>query len=239
MVPRGGAIYSSRMGAASFSELDPGMRAALEQAWASSRAGSFGIGAAVSSAGEVLAVGRNRILETDPGDDVLAGTSLAHAELNVLAKLPFRAYEGLELHTTLQPCVQCLGAIRLSPVEWVQVLAPDPLFRGIERMRDLTPFMARRWPTIEQRPADEWSVFALLGPSRQTGRHPTLGDAWVSVLPGVAALSIEIDASGVHDDAESVVDAADRIWDRLGECVGEVAALAADHGEYAGEPSAQ
>lgn len=210
------------------------MRAALEQAWESTRAGSLGIGAAASLEGEVLEVGRNRILETDPGNDVLAGTSLAHAELNVLAKLPYRAHDGLQLHTTLQPCVQCLGAIRLSSVEWVQVLAPDPLFRGIERMRELTPFMSRRWPTIEQRPIDEWAVFALLGPTRHTSGHPTLGEAWISVLPNVATLVAEIDADGVFDAADSVadsvVDAADRIWPRLGDCVAEVAALADDLG---------
>ncbi|MDW3214402.1 MAG: deaminase [Ilumatobacteraceae bacterium] len=223
----------------SFASLDPGMRAALEQAWESTRAGSLGIGAAAGRDGELLAVGRNRIHETDPGDDVLAGTSLAHAELNVLAKLPFRAHDGLQLHTTLQPCVQCLGAIRLSSVEWVQVLAPDPLFRGIERMRELTPYLARRWPTIEQRPVDEWAVLALLGPTRHTAPHPTLGEAWVSVLPGIAELVAEVDASGVLDDARTVVEAADRVWDRLGECVDEVAALAADDDARDGGRSAQ
>ena len=230
MLPRRRLIYPAPMTSTSFADLDRGMQAALEQAWESSRAGSLGIGAAASLDGELLAVGRNRIHETDPGADVLAGTSLAHAELNVLAKLPYRAHDGVQLHTTLQPCVQCLGAIRLSSVEWVQVLAPDPLFRGVERMRDLTPFVSRRWPTIEQRPVDEWSVFALLGPSRHMIANPTLGDAWVSVLPGVAALSTEIDASGVLHDAVSVVDAVDRVWDHLGECVAEVAALAADLG---------
>lgn len=230
MLPRDGTIYSSRMAAGSFAELDQGMRAALEQAWASTRAGSFGIGAAASFDDEVLAVGRNRILETEPGDDVLAGTSLAHAELNVLAKLPYKAHDGLRLHTTLQPCVQCLGAIRLSSVEWVQVLAPDPLFRGIERMRDLTPFMARRWPVIEQRPVDEWAVLALLGPTRHTAAHPTLGEAWVSVLPGVVELVADVDASRLLDGARTVVEAADRVWERLGECVAEVAALADDLG---------
>lgn len=239
MLPRDGMIYPSPMAPESFASLDPGMRAALEQAWESTRAGSLGIGAAASLGDEVLASGRNRIHETDPGDDVLAGTSLAHAELNVLAKLPYKAHDDLRLHTTLQPCVQCLGAIRLSSVEWVQVLAPDPLFRGIERMRDLTPFMGRRWPTIEQRPVDEWAVLALLGPTRHTAPHPTLGEAWVSVLPGVAELVAEVDASRVLDDAESIVEAADRVWERLGQCVAEVAALADDDDARDGAPSAK
>ena len=230
MLPRDRLVYPAMMAAMSFAGLDAGMRAALEQAWASVRAGSFGIGAAASLDGELLAVGRNRILETDPGDDLLAGTSLAHAELNVLAKLPYRAHDEVRLHTTLQPCVQCLGAIRLSSVEWVQVLAPDPLFRGIERMRELTPYLSHRWPTIEQRPIDEWAVFALLGPARRMLVHPTLGSAWTSVLPTVADMVAEIDAAGTLNDADSVVDAAERVWDRLGDGVAEVATLAADTG---------
>lgn len=239
MLPRDSTIYSFRMAADSFSALDPGMRAALDQAWASTRAGSLGVGAAASLDGNVLAVGRNRIHETDPGDDVLAGTSLAHAELNVLAKLPYRAHDDLRLHTTLQPCVQCLGAIRLSSVEWVQVLAPDPLFRGIERMRELTPYLARRWPVIEQRPVDEWAVFALLTPTHSMRDHPRFAEVWTTALPSVTELVDEIDASGVLDGCQSVVEAADRVWGRLGECVAEVASLAADDDDHGGDRSAQ
>lgn len=230
MLPRGRLIYPAPVEVAPPGQLDDGMRAAIEQAWASVRAGSLGIGAAASRGDDLVAVGRNRILETDPGDDVLAGTSLAHAEMNVLAKLPYRAHEGLRLHTTLQPCVQCLGAIRLSSVEWVQVLAPDPLFRGVERMRDLTPFMAQRWPTIEQRPIDEWSVFALIGPTRHMRVNPTLGDVWISALPNLAALVAELDADGVLADVTSAFDAAALVWGRLSDCVAEVATLAADDG---------
>lgn len=235
MLPRGRLIYPATMSPASFVELEPGMQAALEQAWESSRAGSLGIGAAAGIDGELLAVGRNRLHETDPGDDVLAGTSLAHAEMNVLAKLPYRAHEDVQMHTTLQPCVQCLGAIRLSSVESVQVLAPDPIFRGIERMRELTPYLSRGWPTIEQRPIDEWSVFALLTPTSHMRAHPTLGASWTSVLRAVTALVDDIDASGEFLDVGSVVDAADRVWERLGGCVAEVAVLADDDGS----PSAQ
>lgn len=196
----------------SFDELDGGMQLALEQAWASTSAGSLGIGAAaLEPNGAVIAVGRNRINETDPGDDVLAGTSLAHAEMNVLAKLPFRGHEAIALHTTLQPCVQCLGAIRLSSVSSVSILAPDPLFRGVERMRDLTPFMARRWPEIRQRPVDEWSVMALLSPTMHMFGHPTLSTTWTDTLPQVAALAREWRPTELSHRHPSVVDAADEL----------------------------
>jgi tRNA(Arg) A34 adenosine deaminase TadA len=63
------------------------MHRAVELAWESFRAGSLGIGAVITRDGETLATGRNRLAESDPGEVVLAGTSLAHAELNALAKL--------------------------------------------------------------------------------------------------------------------------------------------------------
>src|SRR5262245_16534019 len=140
------------------------MHRAMELAWASFAAGSLGIGAVITApAGEPVAEGRNRLIEHDPGDDVLAGTSLAHAELNALAKLRWQAHpDGLVLWTTLQPCIQCLGAIRISQVTEVHVLAPDPLFRGVEAVRHVTPFLASRWPTWVEEPIDEWAVLALL-----------------------------------------------------------------------------
>ncbi|HMK10115.1 MAG TPA: hypothetical protein VK461_00890, partial [Acidimicrobiales bacterium] len=67
--------------------LEPPMHRAVELAWESFCAGSLGIGAVITLDGEIAATGRNRLAESDPGADVLAGTSLAHAEMNALAKL--------------------------------------------------------------------------------------------------------------------------------------------------------
>ena len=47
--------------------------------------------------------------EGPPGE--IFGSSLAYAETNVLARLPFRGRWDLVLITTLQPCLQCAGAI--------------------------------------------------------------------------------------------------------------------------------
>ena len=71
--------------------LDAPMHRAVELAWESFRAGSLGIGAVITLDGEITATGRNRLAERDPGDDVLAGSSLAHAEMNALAKLRWGA----------------------------------------------------------------------------------------------------------------------------------------------------
>lgn len=213
-------------------ELHPAMRRALELAWTSMCHGSFGIGAvAVDRSGAVVATGRNRIFETDPGDDVIADTSLAHAEMNVLAKMPYRRHAdaGIELHTTLQPCIQCLGAIRLSSIKQVHVLSPDPIWRGIEVIADHNEYLARNWPSIDELELSSWSVFALLLPTYRMQLEGTLPIGWAERVPRLTALSEQLAASG---EIESAIDqhvdldrVADALSSRLTQCVDELALL--------------
>jgi len=210
---------------------DP-MRRALELAWESLRAGSFGIGAvAVDRDGATIATGRNRIYETEPGDDVICNTSLAHAEMNVLAKMPFRAHAdaGVVLHTSLQPCLQCLGAVRLSVVERVEVLAPDPLWRGIERIADDNEFLGQNWPEIVERPVDEWAVFSLLLPTYIAVSKSGLKVGWDVRVPRLTAVAEQLEATGEMTDLLradlGVESAASTLATRLAQCVDEVAAL--------------
>ena len=240
MLPRRRAAYAADMGEIierSFRTLDAPMRRALELAWESARAGSLGIGAvAVTGAGAELATGRNRLFERDAGDDVLAGSSLAHAEMNVLAKRATRRHEDdeLVLHTTLQPCVQCLWAIRLIPVRRVRVLAPDPIFRGIERIRDVNPFLASNWPEIEQLPITEWSVLSLLFPTHTGVFWSSQLDQWSHHLPGLTALAERLVADRAlveHATGDAdVVTVATTIWSDLGAGVAEVETLAESDG---------
>lgn len=175
--------------------LDDPLAQAMELAWQSACAGSLGIGAVITRPdGTVVATGRNRLFETDPGDDHLAGTSLAHAETNALAKLRWGQYrdDGLILWTTLQPCIQCLGAIRLSAIARVVVLAPDPLFRGVEGIRHVVPFLNRNWPTIDERPIDEWSVLALLLPSHAAAFWNAWAPGWQEAVPVISSLAARL-----------------------------------------------
>jgi tRNA(Arg) A34 adenosine deaminase TadA len=168
------------------------MRMALDLAWASACAGSLGVGAVITDAqGTVVATGRNRLAESDPGDDHLAGTSLAHAEMNALAKLRWRAHrhDRLVLWTTLEPCLQCAGALRVGPISEVQVLAPDPIFPSMDQLRAVTHLTARPWPDWHRWPATEAAVFGLV---LHTHAFLTLGidmPAWQAGLPLVSALT--------------------------------------------------
>jgi tRNA(adenine34) deaminase len=207
------------------------MARAIELAWESTCAGSLGIGATVSDAsGTIVATGRNRLFEQHPGDDHLAGSSLAHAEMNALAKLAWRTGPAeLSLWTTLQPCLQCTGAIRMSRIERVQVLAPDPLFREVDRIRDISPFIAQYWPEHSRHDADAIAAFALLLPTHLMTFWNAPNDGWLRALPQVSELARELVATGElveHAAAARAVDDVVRLlWSRLDRCVDEVEAL--------------
>jgi tRNA(adenine34) deaminase len=212
--------------------LDGPMHRAVELAWESFRAGSLGIGAVITLDGEITATGRNRLAEHDPGDDVLAGSSLAHAEMNALAKLRWGASPpGLQLWTTLQPCLQCLGAIRLSPVRHVHALAPDPLFRGVERARELNEFIGGDWPTLIELDVDEWSAFSLLLQTHVTTFWGVTVPGWNEALPSVKSLAVELVESGqlleLAQAGATIDEVGDQLGARLADCVPDVAALAA------------
>jgi hypothetical protein len=155
--------------------------------------------------------------------------------MNVLAKLKHRQHEldGLVLHTTLQPCVQCLGAIRLSPIRRVRVLAPDPIFLGIERIREVNTFMAANWPVIDQLPITEWSVLSLLFPTHTQVFWESQLDLWSQRLPQITALAERLVASGLLVDhvaaGSDVVTFASALWPQLSDGIDEVQSLADAH----------
>ena len=135
-----------------WSDSGPFWQAAFDQAWASWRDGCFGIGAVVVDADAdptsdraIVARDRNRVLSA-PTPGVLAGTMLAHAEINALARLPVGPTSGLVLYTTLEPCLLCAGAIRLLRVPEVRYAGADPMFEGMAEHVDLHHFSTDRQP---------------------------------------------------------------------------------------------
>ena len=179
---------------------------ALDQAWRSVCAGSLGIGAVITDGdGAVVAAGRNRLMEHDAGEDHLAGTSLAHAEMNALAKVPWLAdqFRRLTLWTTLEPCLMCAGAIRLSRIVEVRYLVADPTFEGAQRARELNEFIASGWPDVIGPMADPLAVLGILFPAHLfafwddpslRGAKSTSG-TWAVAFPRISALAAELAAS--------------------------------------------
>src|SRR4029450_12344301 len=89
---------------------------AFRQAWAAYVADSIPVGAVVvDPSGVIAAEARNRIFDSgDPPRSQLAGSWLAHAELNAIAQIDAersRAAEGWAVYSTWEPCPLCAGAI--------------------------------------------------------------------------------------------------------------------------------
>ena len=99
------------------------MQAAMEEAHAAEAAGEVPVGAiVVSSAGEVIARGRNRVLQdSDP---------TAHAEIVALrsagSALGNYRLSGCTLYSTLEPCSMCAGAILHARLARLVYAAADP-----------------------------------------------------------------------------------------------------------------
>ena len=107
-------------------ELDEPWRAALELAWEAYLAGTIPVGSVVTAAdGRIVARGRNRIFEA-PGRGV-AGSRLAHAEVEALSQLPATEhYRDHVLYSALEPCLLCTAATLLSTVGRIEYAAIDP-----------------------------------------------------------------------------------------------------------------
>ena len=106
---------------------------------------------------------RNRVNDSEGPPGEVFGSALAHAEANVLARLPFRSRRDLVLTTTLQPCLQCAGAIRLGPVAAVRFAGPDRYWDGCHEFGKLSAREARRAQPARTGPRrDELGTFATL-----------------------------------------------------------------------------
>jgi tRNA(adenine34) deaminase len=80
----------------------------------------------VDEDGTILSSGRNRIFDDGPPAGQLAGTRLAHAEMNALVQLsPDRGWNTCTLYTTLEPCVLCVGATSVARVGRIRFAGTD------------------------------------------------------------------------------------------------------------------
>lgn len=142
--------------------LDTSWREAFRLAWEAAVTGNIGVGAVIAdSTGVIVGAGRNRVMDGKAPDGEVAGSSLAHAEINALARLPFRSPRELILSTTLQPCLQCSAAIRMGPIVTVRVAGADPLWDGCDDFSGLNPRLKRR--VVYDGPRqDEVGAFATL-----------------------------------------------------------------------------
>ncbi len=162
-----------------WADLDEPWREAFRQGWEALRTGNIPVGAVASSQdGTIVHAARNRVHDKDGPAGEVFGSALAHAEMNVLARLPFRSRRDLVLSTTLQPCLQCAAAIRLGPIATVRFAGADRYWDGCHDFARLS--QREEWrtqPAREGPRADELGVFGALMSRMGVGLWPRYEEA--------------------------------------------------------------
>jgi tRNA(Arg) A34 adenosine deaminase TadA len=216
-------------GRAALVSLELPWRTAFDCAWLSAQNGSVPVGAVVTTAdGAVIASGRARSMEKSGPVGVLFNTTIAHAEINAIGALPPtlppKSYEDHTIWVTLQPCLQCIGAIVVARVGAIHFAGGDALWNGIERLPDMNEFVASRWPESVGPRNDQFGVLGRLLPLLFYRRRYPEGASMTihrQQAPAVAALADELVSSGeyVRLFERELPDAVDDLWSRLTNCL--------------------
>jgi tRNA(Arg) A34 adenosine deaminase TadA len=123
-------------------------QAAFEMAWEAYCTNTIPIGAVIADAqGNILARGRNRIMDKSAPEHQVCSNELAHAEINALLALKLGHQECRErkvaLYTTMEPCPLCMGALYMSDVKILHYAARDP-WAGSVNLLGTTPYLSRK-----------------------------------------------------------------------------------------------
>jgi tRNA(adenine34) deaminase len=128
-------------------ELEAPWRECLELAWEAWCSGNAPVGAVVvDDSGAIVSRGRSRRVDESAPARQIAGSVLAHAEINALMAMRYPDAYDKVLYSSLQPCLLCTAAVMHSQIRAVHFAAADPLLAGIERLWQLNSHFARRWP---------------------------------------------------------------------------------------------
>jgi tRNA(adenine34) deaminase len=201
--------------------LEEPWRTAVTLAWEAYVGGNVGVGAVLTDPrGRVVAVGRNRVSDTEAPPGRLRSTPIAHAELDVLGQLRPSDYRRHTLWTTLEPCPLCSMAIITSNVGNVAFAARDRLWYGISRLTELNEFIASRWPVRRGPLGGAVSVFCELLPLLWFLEHKPSGSVvakYQSQHPRLLALAetFRKDARLIALRADSVNLALSQLWTDL------------------------
>jgi tRNA(Arg) A34 adenosine deaminase TadA len=203
-----------------WSRLPEHWRCAFRQAWAAYGAGTIPVGAVVvDPSGVITAEARNRIFDVSvPPRGQLAGSWLAHAELNAIAQVDAElstTAEGWAVYSTLEPCPLCVGAITVAFRGHITVgyASRDPVGGGLRGLTATDIGRHRQWQV--QKLSGPFAVFAELlhavytVETRPTGRTASFyrEAPWRSLIE-TAGVAI----AGGRDRGEAIEQVLATIW---------------------------
>jgi tRNA(adenine34) deaminase len=201
---------------------------AFEAAWASWRGGSAAVGAVLTDAeGAIVATGQNRIMGPPGGPGPLAGTAMAHAEMNALATLPVSKYsdkddnyDGYTLYTTYEPCFMCTATLTTTyRIPKVAFAAYDPTWDGLLDALRRYPIVAAWLPGREHLGGPYGTLAYVLHMTGILRYWPGTYEAHERLTPARLALCRRVVEMGWLDQlseaAAGVADVASALWDDL------------------------
>jgi tRNA(adenine34) deaminase len=134
----------------SYSDMDKQfMKIALKEARSALKNGDLPVGAVLVIDGKLIAKKRNKLYSYSDW--------ISHAELKIIQENSKIIKEkiktknsNVELYTTVEPCLMCLGATILNRITRVVFSCPDP-FGGATKInpKNLSKWYIERWPMIE------------------------------------------------------------------------------------------
>lgn len=168
----------------------------LEQSWKAYCSGTIPIGAVILNASnELIASGRNRIFDKSAPLKQVAGSKLAHAEINALLQIPpdDENVGTYSLYTAVEPCPLCSGALYMSGIREVHFAARDS-HAGSTNMYGKTAYLARKAMRVFGPTRELEAVVLVLNMDyflRQSSRHPTgiLMDHWQNDCPQAVSIA--------------------------------------------------
>ena len=187
-------------------------------AWESFTAGSPPMGAAVVNyTGDVIARARSRRGEPSAPAGQLAGSRLAHAEINALAQLPTAGvYADHTLYTTLESCALCAAATAMSGIGHVRYAAAEPIWGDLE----IRGFIQDQWPERQgplTDPFADLAVILVIVDMIATGSVGRPLAAFREAEPRLFACAADVVASGLAIELRAMewASAMHELWRRL------------------------
>ncbi len=207
----------------SWVDLNPAWQTAYEEAWRSFRLGNFGVGAVLVDADQqIVSTGHNTVAMVE-SDLPLHGNYMAHAEMNMFARMPTHLARGLHLLTTLEPCLMCAATAIFLDVATVAYAAADEYFTDLDAIWQHHPYTRERHRPPETPIGGVLADFARLLPLVHTL------DVYADGKAAEVARAMRPELAAMADDAEfvarlrsigAVENAVGLVGDRLASCYG-------------------